>query len=204
MEHNPQLASLPAVVAAEAAAASANDLPALAAALAAYDAHPLARASRPVPGRFGDQAPADRPLLLLGKSPGATEVETGRPFTGPMAQMLRRAAVMAGHDVEQAYQTHATPWRPRPGKPPNATQLAFSRPFLVREVELVQPRCIVALGASVMDSLFGDHHDLEERTGDVVEWSGIPCVVSRNQGHYAHFPDDMPAFVDTLRRAWAI
>lgn len=201
MEMNPQLAALPAVKTAERMAEQACTHAELMSAVLAYDAHPTAAATPAVPGRAGSRAPAN-PLMLLGKSPAANETRLGLPYQGQAAQVLRKAIEEAGFDIEDTHQTHATYWRPPKDNLPNATQIAFSRPFITREIEIVRPRRIVALGAKAADSMFGDHPEMDEDAAIELEWNGIPVTILRNHGFISRFPRARPSFVEGLRRAW--
>ena len=158
------LSHLPEVRAAIAAAATCSTIEELTAAIHAFDKHPCAR--RPaMPGRPGSRFDPARPrAMILGKSPAATETETRVPFSGPAGQVLREEMDLAGLDLETCWITGATPW-PAKDNTPNATQLAVSRPFLFREIEIVRPAVIVCLGQKADEALRQKAETLGERPG---------------------------------------
>lgn len=199
---NASLEALPCVAIARTAAVHASTHEELMDAVRAYAGHPAATTTPPVPGRRGKRAP-ENPVMLLGKSPAAVETEMGLPLQGPAGAYLREVLRLIGRDAEEAHQTHATYWRPRKDNTPNATQLAFSRPFVLREIELVAPRRIIAFGAKAIDGLFGDHPPMDELDGREIEWRGIPVTCVRSHAYVRRFPDAAPAFVEFLRKAWA-
>lgn len=194
---NEQLERLPAVIAARAAAAQAAGLEQLHTAIADYAAHPLALATRAVTGGYGSAAP-EKPVMVLGKSPAATETERGKMFQGPAGLLVRRAMQDAGYDLEQTYMTSATYWRPRKENTPNATQIAFSRPFLEKEIEIVEPRHIIVLGAMAMDTLYGSHPAMDEAMGIRTQYRGIPVTITRNNGYVLRFPEAYDDFVGVI------
>lgn len=107
----------------------------------------------------GPLAPA---LMLVGEQPGDAEDLAGRPFVGPAGQMLDRALAEAGIDRGAAYLTNAvkhfkfTPrGRRRLHQTPDAGDVAFYRPWLLREVAIVRPRLVVALGGTALRALAG-------------------------------------------------
>jgi DNA polymerase len=106
--------------------------------------------------------PADARLMLVGEQPGDQEDQAGEPFVGPAGRLLRDALREAGIDPATAYLTNAVKhfkWTPR-GKRriherPNRDEILACRLWLEEEVRLLQPRVIVALGATAALTLLG-------------------------------------------------
>ncbi len=155
---------LPEVQAAMEAAASCQTIAELQAAVHAFDAHPLCQ-SPAMPGRAGERCTMQNPVMILGKSPAGTETETRVPFSGPAGRVLREEMELAGLDIEACWITCATPWRARKDNNPNSTQLAFSRPFLFREIELVRPSVILCLGQKADEALTQKAEPLGDKPG---------------------------------------
>lgn len=202
MKLNPHLEALECVRKARDLAMHARDLEELHHAMRTYDAHPIVCASPLITGRYGDMCQRKEPLMVLGKSPAATETERGLPYQGKAATLLRECCEEAGFDLEQTYQAYATCWRPERHNDPKATQIAFSRPFLRREIEFVSPRAIVVLGAKASDALMGGHPDLEKEAGVVMQVEGVRCHFLRNHGYIMRFPQSKAEFVRMLAEAW--
>jgi uracil-DNA glycosylase family protein len=103
---------------------------------------------------FGEGSSAAE-IVFVGEQPGDKEDLAGRPFVGPAGRVLDEALELAGIDRSLAYVTNAVKhfkWTPR-GKrrihqKPNAAEMAACRPWLDAELEAVQPKVLVALGAS--------------------------------------------------------
>lgn len=145
------------------------------------------------------QSAARNPVLLLGKTPAATEIATGLPLQGPAGQMLRSAARDAGLDITQCHFTHASPWRARKDNTPSPTQIAMSRPLLLREIELVKPKCIIVLGAKATDGLFGEHPTMSEDLHHKLEWNGTPVHIIRSHGFVLRHRQLYDSYVGTLK-----
>lgn len=158
------LSHLPEVQAAIDATAACATLDQLTAAIHAFDAHEICRTPA-MPGHGGSRYPGTNAVMILGKSPAATESGTGVPFSGPAGQVLREEMAIAGYDLEACWITGATPWRARKDNTPNATQLAISRPFLMREIQLVRPAVIIALGQKAHEALFQVAENLGDKPG---------------------------------------
>jgi len=117
-----------------------------------------ASASRPV---FGE-GPIGAPMALVGEQPGHEEDLKGRPFVGPAGQLLDRALAQAGIDRERVYVTNAVKsfkfeerGKRRLHKSPSAGEVRHYRWWLRKELELVHPRVVVALGATAVLALTG-------------------------------------------------
>lgn len=181
-------------------ASKANSLSDLHEGARQIDMSKYALSDRLVPSRYGSSCTKDRPIMLLGKSPAATEVERGLPFQGPAGQILAKAIQQSGQDIESFYQGLATYWRPRKENTPSATQIAICRPLLHREIELVKPRRIIVLGAKSVDSLYGHHAKLGEEEETRTEWRGIEVVILRNHGYVLRNPHLLDNYTEQIRR----
>jgi DNA polymerase len=132
-----------------------------------------ARATQTV---FGEGLSSAR-LVLVGEQPGDAEDRAGSPFIGPAGKLLDRALEEAGIDRRAAYVTNAVKhfnWEEGRGKrrihkKPNARQMTACRPWLENEIAVLQPRVVVALGATAAQSLFGSDFALMKRRGRVFE-----------------------------------
>ena len=126
-----------------AAAASADTLDALRAAITGFDGCALRdTATKPVLPA-GDPA-AD--LLLIGDPPGAEEDRSGEPFAGPDGALLDRMLASVGLRRTELMAAPLMPWRPPGGRPPSSAELAVCLPFLHRLIVLTDPARIVLLG----------------------------------------------------------
>ena len=122
---------------------------------------------------FGEGAETAE-LMLVGEQPGDKEDLAGRPFVGPAGRLLDQALVEAGIDRTSVYVTNAVKhfkWEPRGKrrlhKRPDAVEVAACRPWLDREIELVQPRVVVCLGATAAQALLGRSFKVTKQRGEV-------------------------------------
>ncbi|WP_282602389.1 uracil-DNA glycosylase [Paracoccus sp. PARArs4] len=134
---------------AEALAASATTLEALASAQQGFDGIELKKGARNF--CFADGNPKAR-ALILGEAPGDEEDRQGRPFVGRAGQLLDRmfAAIGMARDAVDAqaaiYVVNVLTWRPPGNRDPSPDEIAVSMPFLRRHVELADPDVIVLMG----------------------------------------------------------
>jgi uracil-DNA glycosylase family protein len=124
---------------------------------------------------FGEGA-AGAAVMLVGEQPGDKEDVEGRPFVGPAGKLLDRALDDAGIDRSQTYVTNAVKhfkWTAR-GKrrihqKPTWGEIAACRMWLDAELGVVQPRVLVALGATAAQSLYGRQFRVTKQRGVPVE-----------------------------------
>jgi uracil-DNA glycosylase family protein len=108
------------------------------------------------------EGPAHAPLVMVGEQPGDEEDRAGRPFVGPAGRLLDEMLEKVGLDRTQAYVTNAVKhfkWEPR-GKrrlhsKPNRDEIDACHGWMRAELELVQPKMILCLGATAAQSFAG-------------------------------------------------
>ncbi len=170
-------------------------LPSLAAALQACRACPLwADATQAVPG----EGPGPARLLLVGEQPGDQEDLAGRPFVGPAGKVLDRALAAAGIARAEAYVTNAVKHfkheprgRMRLHKRPDRGEVEACRWWLDREIALVRPELIVALGATAAFSLLGHTGALKDVRGAIRPGRGGARVLATIHPSYLlRLPDE--------------
>jgi uracil-DNA glycosylase len=133
---------------------------------------------------FGEGAPGAR-AMFVGEQPGNEEDLAGRPFVGPAGRLLDEALEEAGIDRSQAYVTNVVKhfkWEPR-GKrrihaKPNATEVAACLPWLQAELQAVQPRVLICLGATAAQALLGRQFRITVSRGQWVESDFAPRVMA--------------------------
>jgi uracil-DNA glycosylase family protein len=125
---------------------------------------------------FGD-GPPDASVVLVGEQPGDKEDLAGEPFVGPAGRILDRALEEAGIDRSATYVTNVVKhfkWEPRGKvrlhKKPNAAEQAACRVWLDAELEVVQPRVVVCLGATAAKSLLGRSFKVTEQRGTLLDF----------------------------------
>jgi DNA polymerase len=134
---------------------------------------------------FGEGRPGAH-AMLVGEQPGDKEDIAGRPFVGPAGALLDRALADAGIDRGDAYVTNAVKHfkneprgKRRLHKRPNAYEVEQCRWWLVREIAIVKPALIVALGSTAARSLLGrDARVLKERGQVEDSADGVPVFIT--------------------------
>lgn len=94
---------------------------------------------------FADGNP-NASLMLVGEAPGRDEDLEGLPFVGRSGQLLDRMLAAIGLDRNSAYIANVIPWRPPGNRTPTPHETEICRPFIERQIELVNPKVLVNLG----------------------------------------------------------
>ncbi len=87
-------------------------------------------------------------LVFIGEAPGGEEDRIGRPFVGPAGQLLDRMLASIGLDRSVVRIVNVVPWRPPGNRAPTDAEIAVCLPFLHRQIALINPACLVLLGAT--------------------------------------------------------
>ncbi len=97
---------------------------------------------------------ADRPdVMFIGEGPGADEDAQGRPFVGKAGQLLTKMIGAMGYTREQVYIANIVKCRPPGNRVPSAEEMSTCSPYLRRQIELIKPKIIVALGKTAIEGL---------------------------------------------------
>ena len=146
---------------------------------------------------FGE-GDASAEVVLVGEQPGDAEDRAGRPFVGPAGRLLDRALEEAGIDRRKVYVTNAVKhfkWtrrgKVRLHKKPNAEEVRACRPWLDAELQVVQPRVLVCLGATAAQALLGSTFRVSRQRGEFVESDLAPLVLATvHPSSVLRAPDD--------------
>ena len=103
---------------------------------------------------FADGA-ADARLVIIGEAPGGEEDRMGKPFVGPAGQLLDRMLGSIGLDRTKVRIINTVPWRPPGNRTPTEAEIALCLPFLHRQIALIAPLGLLALGAVAAKALLG-------------------------------------------------
>ncbi len=125
-------------------AASATTLAELRAIVEQYDGCPLKKAAKTTV--FCDGA-FDAPVMIVGEAPGAEEDARGLPFVGRAGQLLDKMLATIGLSRQDSvYVTNLIYWRPPGNRDPSAVEMQICAPFLMRQIELKQPKLLLTVG----------------------------------------------------------
>ncbi len=136
---------------------------------------PLHReAKNPVPGEGNPNAN----FMCVGEAPGATEDELGRPFVGAAGQLLDKILAAIKLSRNDVYICNVLKHRPPGNRNPMPDEVQACSPYLLRQIELIQPRVIVAFGTFAAQTLLNTRDGIGKLRGKVHRFYGVPLVVT--------------------------
>ena len=125
----------------------------------------------------------DADLMFVGEAPGVEEDREGEPFVGKAGQLLMKIIQATGLDREKVYIANVLKYRPdTPGKSfgnrkPRTDEIEIWFPFLVRQIEIIQPKVIVGLGATAVEGLLGNMTTgITRLRGNWQSYRGVPVM----------------------------
>ena len=146
--------------------------------------------------------------LFVGEGPGADEDERGEPFVGQAGKLLdAMLAAIRLKRGENVYIANAVKCRPPGNRTPEASEIEACRPFLERQIALIRPKLIVALGRPAAQTLIGGEVKIGAARGRLFEYQGVPVIVTyhpayllRNLEDKARAWEDLCFAQDQMRR----
>ncbi|QYY34713.1 uracil-DNA glycosylase family protein [Ruficoccus sp. ZRK36] len=135
----------------------------------------------------------DAEIFFCGEAPGADEEVQGEPFVGKAGELLTKIIGAMGLKREQVYIGNIMNWRPEHDKPygnrkPVEVEMAYCLPHLKAQIEIVQPKVIVALGSTAVDGLFGfgAGKGMRRIRGQWCEFESIPTIITFHPSYLLH------------------
>src|SRR6266481_8750113 len=126
----------------------------------------------------------DANLMFIGEAPGVDEDRQGEPFVGRAGQLLTRILKAMNFAREDVYIANILKCRPDTpsgsfgNRAPTATEMQTCRPYLVEQIDIIQPSVLVALGAVAVEGLLGMRGTMRELRGRWHTYNGIPLMIT--------------------------
>jgi DNA polymerase len=145
--------------------------------------------------------------LVVGEAPGEQEDRQGLPFVGPSGELLdamlralhlTRAEDGPAGDAQRVYIANTVKCRPPGNRNPAPDELARCEPFLVRQIALLRPRIILAMGRFAVQSLLRSNDPVGRLRGRVHQYQGVPLVVTYHPAYLLRNPADKARAWDDL------
>jgi len=136
--------------------------------------------------------------MFIGEAPGADEDRQGEPFVGRAGQLLNAMLFAIGLKREEVFIANVLKCRPPGNRDPQPGEVAQCEPYLIRQIELIQPRLIVALGRHAAHSLLKTEMPLSNLRGQRLSYHGTPLIVTYHPAYLLRTPTDKRKVWDDL------
>ncbi len=144
-----------------------------------------------VPGEGSPQAE----LLFVGEAPGAEEDRLGRPFVGECGDLLEKMIVAMHFKREEVFILNVLKCRPPENRNPEPQEVRACEQFLLRQIQIIQPKIIVTLGRFAAQLLLATTDSMGRLRGQWREYNGIPLMPTYHPSYLLRTPSDK-------RKAW--
>ena len=138
--------------------------------------------------------------MLIGEAPGAEEDRLGDPFVGQAGRLLDN--MLAAIDLDRrrnVYIANVLKCRPPGNRNPEPEEVARCSPHLLRQIELVRPKLILAMGRFAAQTLLGTDASIASLRGKVHRYAGVPLIVTYHPAYLLRtLPDKAKAWADLV------
>lgn len=138
---------------------------------------------------FGTGTP-DADLMFVGEAPGHYEDVQGKPFVGRAGQLLTRIIESIGLKREEVYIANILKCRPPENRNPNANEIALCAPHLIRQIEIIRPKIICALGTFAAQTLLDTKETIGKLRGKFFEYQGTKLLATYHPAYLLRNPND--------------
>jgi uracil-DNA glycosylase family 4 len=128
-------------------------------------------------------------LVFIGEGPGEQEDKQGLPFVGPAGQLLDKIISAMGLSPDDVYVANIVKCRPPNNRVPEPDEMRTCTPFLVRQLDLVRPEVIVALGRTAVGFLLDSKESMSRLRGKWHTYEGIPVLPTWHPAYLLRTPE---------------
>lgn len=151
---------------------------------------------------FGDGSPRAE-LVFVGEGPGRDEDIQGLPFVGRAGQLLNQMIEAMGLKRGQVYICNVVKCRPPENRTPEKDEVATCSPFLFRQIDVIQPKVIVSLGAVAAQTLLATNQSMSKYRGQWFDWKGTRLMATYHPAYLLRNPNAKPEVWKDLQKVMA-
>jgi DNA polymerase len=138
-------------------------------------------------------------LMFVGEAPGADEDREGRPFVGRAGQLLTKIIGSIGLAREEVYIANILKCRPPENRPPMPEEIAACRQYLEKQIEMIKPRIICALGKFSAQTLLSVETPISQLRGKIFDLNGVKVIPTFHPAYLLRNPEAKKEVWDDMR-----
>lgn len=144
-------------------------------------------------------------LMLIGEAPGQREDELGIPFIGKSGMLLTKALECLGINRKDIFITNSVKCRPPQNRKPTPLESkTYKNLFLLKEIEIIQPKVICTLGSTALESLLESPVKMNAIHGKELSFNGIILIPTFHPAYILRDPNKFNAWFNDLQKAWTL
>jgi DNA polymerase len=136
-------------------------------------------------------------IMIIGEAPGADEDEQGEPFVGKAGQLLTQILKAINLTREEVFIANIVKCRPPNNRPPAVDEVDECEPYLHKQIDIIKPKFILALGLTAINTLFKKTYKMSEIRGQILNYRNIKLMVTYHPAALLRNPNwKKPAWED--------
>jgi uracil-DNA glycosylase len=144
------------------------------------------------------------PIMLVGEAPGAEENNTGRTFLGEAGSLLKKMLNAINIKKENIYTTYAVNFRPPEDRKPTSTEIKRYSQFLQKHISIINPKIIILMGSTAMESLTGLNSKISIERGKwketIIKNTNYNIIITFNPSYLLRVPENKKHSWEDLKK----
>ena len=143
-------------------------------------------------------------IMLIGEAPGIEEDKSSTTFKGEVGDLLNKMLLAIGIKIQNIYCTYAINFRPPEDRKPTAQEIKRYSVFLKKHISIINPKIIILMGSSAMESLTGINTKISSERGKwketILNNKTYPVMISYNPSYLIRFPENKQYSWEDLKK----
>ena len=143
-------------------------------------------------------------IMLIGEAPGKEEDETGLPYQGEVGKLLKKMLIAINIKIEKIYLSYAVNFRPPEDRKPTSTEIKRYSIFLKEHVSIINPKIIILMGSTAMESMTGINNKISNERGNwkeiIIKNKTYPMMITFSPSYLIRFPENKKYSWEDLKK----
>ncbi len=146
----------------------------------------------------------DADIMFIGEAPGQEEDKKGRPFVGRAGQLLTKCIEKAGYKREDVYIANINKCRPPNNRTPTLQEQQACVPYLLRQIEIINPKVLCLLGSTAYTGLFQKDVKITKERGKILEFNGRKVYITYHPAYVLRNPKEEEVFCNDIKNCFEL
>ena len=147
---------------------------------------------------------ANSPLMLIGEAPGAEEDLSCLAFQGEVGKLLKKMLIAINIKINDVYLTYSVNFRPPNDRKPTTQEIKRYSEFLKEHIAIINPKIIILMGSTAMESLTGINNKISSERGDwkevIIKDKNYPIMITFSPSYLIRFPENKKYSWEDLKK----
>jgi DNA polymerase len=147
---------------------------------------------------------ANSPLMLIGEAPGAEEDLSCLAFQGEVGKLLKKMLIAINIKIDDVYLTYSVNFRPPNDRKPTTQEIKRYSEFLKEHIAIINPKIIILMGSTAMESLTGINNKISSERGDwkevIIKDKNYPIMITFSPSYLIRFPENKKYSWEDLKK----